>query len=336
MKLSKKIGLAVVAFCILALLTAAVSAADLPGQGGHIPPGQGNGTAGNVTREGNNPPDQWPGNPAGQGAGNQPGQWPGNPPGQGHGNGGNVTSQGQSAGRGNFPPGQGNAGNITPRGRGNGFPPGHEPGSGNGNITSPENRPGQGRPITTKLINQLEEKGYNVSEVKTALQNQDVNATRAWVDAFRQNNPGVLDRLESVNTGQHQGNATETGPLPERHVLTPEILAQLEQKGYDVSAVQTSLQNQDVNATRAWVDAFRLENPGVLENIQQEKPVQGNTTDNRQDAGLGRQSHIFSPEFIQKLQKDGYNISEVRSAVQTWLSGFMKSGGQESSGRSTQ
>ena len=268
MRLSRNIGLAVAALCIMALMVAAASAADMSGSAGPVqgpgqgknPPGQGHGNVGNTTQQGqgsgqrHNPPGQWPANPTGQGTDNPPGQWPGNPPGQGHGNAGNATQ-----------PGMG---------------PGHEPRPGNGNVTNPGPGPGQG-----------------------------------------------------IRPSLGMGNATENGQGPgngQGHpLLTPGILSQLEQKGYDVSEVKIALQNHDVNATRNWVDTFRQDNPGVLANLTLNNPGsgQGNNPDNGQGPDQDLRPHILTPEYIQNLKQKGYDVNEVTTALRTWLSGFLKSGG---------
>jgi hypothetical protein len=134
-----------------------------------------------------------------------------------------------------------------------------------------------------------------------------------------------------MRPGHGPGNATENGRVPgngQGHpLLTPEVLSHLEQKGYDVSEVKTALQDHDVNATRNWVDTFRKDNPGVLANLTRENPGsgQGNNPDNGQ--GSDQSPHILTPEFIQQLKQKGYDVNEVTTALRTWLSGFLKSGG---------
>ena len=317
MRLSRKIGLAVAALCIMALVVAAAGAADTSGstgpvqgpgqghgtagnadqqvqgsgQGRQLPPGQGHGNAGNTTQQGqgsgkgNNPPGQWPANPTGQGTDNPPGQWPGNPQGQGHGNAGNATQPQMGPGH---EPRLGN-GNVTNPGPGPGQ--GIRPGPGTGNATENRQRPGngQGHPLLTpEILSRLEQMGYDVSEVRTALQNHDVNATRNWVDTFRKDNPGVLAGLEQANfgPGQGQGNVTRPGP-----------------------------------GNGPW--AGNVTQPG--EGQAGPGSGQGNNPDNGQ--GSDQRPHILTPEFIQQLKQKGYDVNEVTTALRTWLSGFLKSGG---------
>jgi hypothetical protein len=150
-------------------------------------------------------------------------------------------------------------------------------------------------------------------------------------------------------------NGQGSGQVQRRPILTPEIISRLEEKGYDVSEARTALQNHDLNATRAWVDAFRKTNPGVLASLQPAGPgsLQGNETGNSQgptnsgpdqvnNPGAGqvqdqsREPHILTPEFISRLRQNGYDVKEVTTALRTWLSDFLKSHGHETISESTQ
>ena len=46
------------------------------------------------------------------------------------------------------------------------------------------------------------------------------------------------------------------------------IIAQLGQKGYDVTGAESALQSGDREAQKAWLDTFRTKNPGVVEAIE--------------------------------------------------------------------
>jgi hypothetical protein len=138
---------------------------------GPVNPGQGQG---NVTTQ-----DQGKGPMAGNV--NQPGQRP-DKPGQGQ---GNATSPGQGA----VKTGQTN----NPQ---------------TGSVTNPDQ--GSRMPVE-EVIAQLEQKGYEVSEARTLLTSGDREAVKAWLDAFKKKNPGVVETIEGTGTNISKGPKNVSG-----------------------------------------------------------------------------------------------------------------------------
>jgi hypothetical protein len=61
------------------------------------------------------------------------------------------------------------------------------------------------------------------------------------------------------------------------------IIAQLGQKGYDITGSATAIQSGDREAQNAWLDTFKKNNPGVAEAIES----YGTTNNQGQKAGTG-------------------------------------------------
>lgn len=121
----------------------------------------------------------------------------------------------------------------------------------------------------------------------------------SWLQGLQQTT--ITQGPGPVNPGQGQGNVTSPGPgigtkkantiQPGQGAVKPgqtnnpqagsvtnpgqgarmpveEVIAQLEQKGYDVSGAKTLLQGGDREAVKTWLDTFKQKNPGVVETIE--------------------------------------------------------------------
>lgn len=170
------------------------------------------------------------------------------------------------------------------------------PGPGNGNQDNPGSDPnlkqdqGQERRMPVEeIIKQLVLKGYDVSDTKTLLQNGNREAIRKWMEGFKKNYPGVVEAIEGTGTSQPykgigngmnpppgNGNQSVSSPDPtqgqnqgqEKRMPIEEVIKQLELKGYDVSEAKTILQTGDREAIRTWINEFKKDNPGIVENIE--------------------------------------------------------------------
>jgi phosphatidylethanolamine-binding protein (PEBP) family uncharacterized protein len=110
-------------------------------------------------------------------------------------------------------PGSGNAGkgpgNVTVPGNGRQQGNTTQSGQGNGHQGGAGNQQGAGQgqqnliPVED-VIARLEQKGYDVSGVKVAVQNGDHEAMKAWMGQFKKNNPGVAESIEGTGTGTPQ------------------------------------------------------------------------------------------------------------------------------------
>jgi phosphatidylethanolamine-binding protein (PEBP) family uncharacterized protein len=79
-----------------------------------------------------------------------------------------------------------------------------------GNFTPPGQSTGQGQqqrmPIDM-IITQLGHNGYDISGATAAIQNRDRTAQKAWLDSFRESNPGVVEAIVANWTGNRYGPA---------------------------------------------------------------------------------------------------------------------------------
>ncbi len=153
------------------------------------------------------------------------------------------------------------------------------------------------RPVPGDIIDKLEKQGVDVSSAKTAIQNGDTAALKSWLDAYREANPRNL-------------TANQDRPLPGK------IIDKLEQQGVDVSAARTAIQNGDTAALKSWFDAHREANPRNI-TANQDRPVPG--------------------DIIDKLEKQGVDVSAAKTAIQngdtaalkSWLEDFRASHADE-------
>lgn len=100
--------------------------------------------------------------------------------------------------------------NTTQPAQGSGTSGGKGPGrvSGGGNTTAPGQGNGkdrQSRMPVDMIITQLGQQGYDISGATASIQSGDRQAQKAWLDTFRQNNPGVAEAIEATWTGDSTG-----------------------------------------------------------------------------------------------------------------------------------
>ncbi len=95
-------------------------------------------------------------------------------------------------------------------------------------------------------------------------------------------------KVNGTNPGQGNGprvgNVTQPGQDQGVRIPVEEVIAQLDQKGYDVSEAKTLLQSGDPEAVKTWLDTFKKSNPGVVETIE------GTGTKNKQGQKTGSES----------------------------------------------
>jgi DNA-binding transcriptional MerR regulator len=152
-----------------------------------------------------------------------------------------------------------------------------------------------------EIITRLEEKGVDVTEAKTALQNGDTDAVKAWLEAHRPEKPD--------GTGRAPPDLSDP-------VKLQEIITRLEEKGVDVTGLKTAFQDGDTEAVKAWLEAHRPAKP----------------------EGAGRSPPDLSDpvqeqKIIDRLEERGVDITEVEAdlqagdttAVQTWLETYLHS-----------
>ena len=100
-----------------------------------------------------------------------------------------------------------------------------------------------------QVITKLEQQGVDVTEAKTALQNGDTAAVKAWLDTYRE-------------THKDQMPNSTSRPGPEK------IIERLEQQGVDVTQVKTALQNGDTATVKTWFEAYREAHKGQMKDFR--------------------------------------------------------------------
>ena len=123
--------------------------------------------------------------------------------------------------------------------------------------------------------------------------------------------------------GQGTGNAGNTNQTGQEHRMPIDaIIAQLGQKGYDVTGATTAVQSGDREAQKAWLDTFKKNNPGIAEAIESS----GMTNNQGQKTGTGTSNTNGQPrgqgQTEQKSVLDGLNnwLSSLGKTVFGFLS----------------
>jgi hypothetical protein len=117
--------------------------------------------------------------------------------------------------------------------------------------------------------------------------------------------------------GQMPGNAGNTTQMgQERRMPIDAIIAQLGQKGYDVTGASSAIQNGDREAQKAWLDTFRKNNPGVAEAIESS----GTTNNLGHKAGTG-----YPTAYAQPGEKRVAANTGILTALNDWFSNLGKS-----------
>jgi hypothetical protein len=94
------------------------------------------------------------------------------------------------------------------------------------------------------------------------------------------------------------------------------IIAQLGQKGYDITGAASAIQSGDREAQKAWLDTFKKNNPGVAEAIESS----GITNNQGQKAGTG-----IPPANEQSGGKGAAASKGILDALNDWFSNLKKS-----------
>jgi len=93
-----------------------------------------------------------------------------------------------------------------------------------------------------------------------------------------------------------QKNCTGMHNFGHGQLPSPEdMITHIEQQGVDISEVRTALQNGDNEAVKSWLDAYREENKGDMQ---------------------AREDRPGPEKFIERLEQQGVDVSEVRTALQ--------------------
>ena len=124
--------------------------------------------------------------------------------------------------------------------------------------------------MTESLITRLQSQGVDISAVQTAIQNNDTATVNAWLTSYFEAHPAT-----SGNTTRMQRGTGFTVNATARQAHLQSFITQLQNKGVDVSAVQTAIQNNDTAAVNAWFKSYFETHPATFGNTtrMQEGPA---------------------------------------------------------------
>jgi hypothetical protein len=108
-------------------------------------------------------------------------------------------------------------------------------------------------PSPESIITTLEQRGVDVTEAKTALQNGDPDAVRAWLEAyFQAHRPGRPE-----GTGRSHPDLSD--PTREQQMVD-----RLEKEGVDVTGVEADLLNRNTTAVQVWLETYLPSHEGEM------------------------------------------------------------------------
>jgi len=131
-------------------------------------------------------------------------------------------------------------------------------------------------PSPNEMILHLEQQGVDVTEVKTALRNGDTAPVKAWRGTYREAHKDEMAK-----------SAGRFGP--------DKVIGRLEKPGIDVTTVRNALQNGDLSAVKAWLDAYR---------------------EAHKDQILNSTSRPGPEKIIERLEQQGVDVTEVKTLLQ--------------------
>ncbi|UUX93650.1 hypothetical protein [Methanoplanus endosymbiosus] len=112
--------------------------------------------------------------------------------------------------------------------------------------------------LLTKALANIESQGYDVSEIRSALESGDKETARKLMKAFIEEHKGELTPPEG--TGE-RGNGAASGEAGDR---MSSHLDKLEEQGYDVSDIRAALESGDRETARELMKAFMDGHKGEL------------------------------------------------------------------------
>jgi DNA-binding transcriptional MerR regulator len=141
-----------------------------------------------------------------------------------------------------------------------------------GNMTPEKN--GQGFAINAtarqarlqSFITQLQNKGVDVSAVQTALANNDTATVKSWITSYMEAHKGTSGNTTHMQSGQ---GFTVNATARQAHLQS--FITQLQNKGVDVSALQTAIQNNDTAAEKTWLTTYAEAHKGQSSNTTRQQ-----------------------------------------------------------------
>jgi hypothetical protein len=115
--------------------------------------------------------------------------------------------------------------------------------------------------MTESFITRLQSQGVDVSTVQTALANNDTATVKSWMTSYMEAHKGTFGNATRTQRGQ---GFTVNATARQAHLQS--FITQLQNKGVDVSTVQTALANNDTATVKSWLTSYFAAHPGVHTN----------------------------------------------------------------------
>jgi DNA-binding transcriptional MerR regulator len=103
------------------------------------------------------------------------------------------------------------------------------------------------------FLDELQQKGYDISAIRTAIQNGDTETTKTLMEQFRTAHPDAFPT-----------RGTDTQNNEDRQARMLSFLDELQQKGYDISAIRAAIQNGDTETAKTLMEQFRTAHPDAF------------------------------------------------------------------------
>jgi len=129
------------------------------------------------------------------------------------------------------------------------------PVSADGNSAGMGNNKGE---MMTNHLDSLESQGYDITDIRAALDSGDSETARELMKAFMEEHKGELTPPEGAG---ERGNRAASGEAGDRMSMH---LDKLEEQGYDVSDIRAAFESGDNETARELMKAFMEEHRGEL------------------------------------------------------------------------
>ncbi|MDD1652283.1 MAG: tetratricopeptide repeat protein [Methanomicrobiales archaeon] len=153
--------------------------------------------------------------------------------------------------------------------------------------------PGHG-PNPTAILDRLEAQGYDVSAIRAAIDGGDTDTARTLLDQFREEHPDALPAFG--------GQPGARGPMDADRLTS--LLERLSEKGYDVSEIQSALDNESLDTAMKLLRKF-------MEEHREELGMPDRTPPADEDGG------DYLTRLLQDLAEQGYDVSAIQAAVES-------------------
>ncbi|MGA2698529.1 MAG: hypothetical protein ABSE74_02705 [Methanoregula sp.] len=127
--------------------------------------------------------------------------------------------------------------------------------------------------MTESFITRLQSQGVDVSAVQTALANNDTATVKSWITSYMEAHKGTFGNTTHTQRGH---GFTVNATVQQAHLQS--FITQLQNKGVDVSTVQTALANNDTATVKSWLTSYFVTHPGTHTNSTRSQGHKWNMT----------------------------------------------------------